>query len=204
MFEPIPPSSLLKIYKGCSNCRTQKIKCNGQEPCSRCRAFGLQCQYIVLPNQAAHRLAAIAAGGGGGGGGGGGVSTPNIIPASPTAASPTTLPSPATAARTSLPSINTSSATTLSATTSPTPSPTTPLATNSTTNTIASWSTDDSITSGSRITSSIHSPNSRVPSKFSFSFPTFLFLSTSSSFPTIDLYIFISSGYNQCSKGKGD
>ncbi|KAG0375137.1 hypothetical protein BGX24_009502, partial [Mortierella sp. AD032] len=164
MFEPIPPSSLLKIYKGCSNCRTQKIKCNGQEPCSRCRAFGLQCQYIVLPNQAAHRLAAIAAGGGGGGGGGG-VSTPNIIPASPTAASPTTLPSPATAARTSLPSINTSSAATLSATTSPTPSPTTPLATNSTTNTIASWSTDDSITSGSRITSSIHSPNSRVPRK---------------------------------------
>ncbi|CAO3565040.1 unnamed protein product [Mortierella alpina] len=28
---------------------------------SRCRAFGLQCQYIVLPNQAAHRLAALAA-----------------------------------------------------------------------------------------------------------------------------------------------
>ncbi|KAG0086693.1 hypothetical protein BGZ93_005722, partial [Podila epicladia] len=61
MFEPIPPSSLLKIYKGCSNCRTQKIKCNGQEPCARCHAFGLQCQYIVLPNQAAHRLASLAA-----------------------------------------------------------------------------------------------------------------------------------------------
>ncbi|KAF9897114.1 hypothetical protein BX616_006163, partial [Lobosporangium transversale] len=61
MFEPIPPSSLLKIYKGCANCRTQKIKCNGQEPCARCHAFGLTCQYIVLPNQAAHRLAALAA-----------------------------------------------------------------------------------------------------------------------------------------------
>ncbi|KAF9124157.1 hypothetical protein BGW39_008413 [Mortierella sp. 14UC] len=163
MFEPIPPSSLLKIYKGCSNCRTQKIKCNGQEPCSRCRAFGLQCQYIVLPNQAAHRLAALAAGGAGAGG----VSTPNSNPAPFSATSPTaSLSSSATAARTALPSINTSSAAaTLSATTSPSPSPTTPLATNSTTNTITSWSTDDSITSGSRITSSAYSPNSLASRK---------------------------------------
>ncbi|KAF9438043.1 hypothetical protein BGZ76_010092 [Entomortierella beljakovae] len=57
MFDQIPPANLLKIYKGCSNCRTQKIKCSGQEPCARCRAFGLQCHYIVLPNQPAHRIA---------------------------------------------------------------------------------------------------------------------------------------------------
>ncbi|KAF9984301.1 hypothetical protein BGZ75_004125 [Mortierella antarctica] len=98
MFEPIPPSNLLKIYKGCSNCRTQKIKCNGQEPCSRCRAFGLQCQYIVLPNQAAHRLAALAA-----------ASAPSPSGAVPTPASAATssssTPSPAEA---STPSSSTS------------------------------------------------------------------------------------------------
>ncbi|KAF8931659.1 hypothetical protein BGZ47_011739 [Haplosporangium gracile] len=184
MFEPIPPSSLLKIYKGCSNCRTQKIKCNGQEPCSRCSTFGLQCQYIVLPNQAAHRLAALAAG----------VNTPNILPAptttpastSPSSPSPSS-PSPSlslsssaaaaaaaafstttttTAVLTRRNTLASISTTTLSATTSPTPSPTTPIATNSATNTITSWSTDDSIKSGSRITSSsAHSPKSRASRK---------------------------------------
>ncbi|KAG0208548.1 hypothetical protein BGX33_006178 [Mortierella sp. NVP41] len=162
MFEPIPPSSLLKIYKGCSNCRTQKIKCNGQEPCSRCRAFGLQCQYIVLPNQAAHRLAALAAG----------VTTPNtILPSTiaTTASTATTATTATAAATTTTPSKKTTTTsinTTIpfSATTSPIPSPTTPTATNSTTNTVASWSTDDSINSSTRTTSA-HSPKSRASSK---------------------------------------
>lgn len=62
MIEILPHSNLTKIYKGCRHCRTQKIKCNGQEPCARCRAFGLDCEYIPLPNQSTQRLTALEPG----------------------------------------------------------------------------------------------------------------------------------------------
>ncbi|KAF9919619.1 hypothetical protein FBU30_010730 [Linnemannia zychae] len=180
MFELIPPTSLLKIYKGCSNCRTQKVKCNGQEPCSRCRTFGLQCQYIVLPNQAAHRIAALAAGG----------NVPVTILPAPTGAASSnnastadssvvfTTSAIATTATASITSTTPIRATraidtpapivtsfSSSTTTSPISSPTTPLVANSVTNTITSWPTDDLTKSSSRITSSFHSPKSRASKK---------------------------------------
>lgn len=40
-----PPSSKRRISKACQECRTRKIKCNGQTPCQSCRFRGYSCTY---------------------------------------------------------------------------------------------------------------------------------------------------------------
>lgn len=40
-----PPNSKRRISKACQECRTRKIKCNGQTPCQSCRFRGYSCTY---------------------------------------------------------------------------------------------------------------------------------------------------------------
>ncbi|KAI9372207.1 fungal-specific transcription factor domain-containing protein [Aspergillus egyptiacus] len=35
-----------RVKKACIECREQKTKCNGQNPCSRCITFGISCVYV--------------------------------------------------------------------------------------------------------------------------------------------------------------
>lgn len=42
---PSSPSGSERRYKACRTCRKQKMRCNGQSPCQRCRASGAACLY---------------------------------------------------------------------------------------------------------------------------------------------------------------
>ncbi|CCH44836.1 putative transcriptional regulatory protein [Wickerhamomyces ciferrii] len=43
-----PQQKRQKIKKACDNCRTRKIKCNGEQPCSKCSTTGIQCLYTYV------------------------------------------------------------------------------------------------------------------------------------------------------------
>lgn len=40
-----PPLKRQKIKKACDNCRSRKIKCDGEQPCVKCRNSGANCLY---------------------------------------------------------------------------------------------------------------------------------------------------------------
>jgi hypothetical protein len=41
------PTSRAAISNACMPCRSRHLKCDGQEPCSRCRHEGASCHYVA-------------------------------------------------------------------------------------------------------------------------------------------------------------
>ncbi|KAH8653604.1 fungal-specific transcription factor domain-containing protein [Xylariales sp. PMI_506] len=51
---PVPEQQRKRVKSACDNCRTRRLKCNGQTPCERCTTAKKSCRYSDFPPSSTH------------------------------------------------------------------------------------------------------------------------------------------------------